>query len=84
MRVSISIPEEITEAYSQDIDPRKLQRQLQMLPDLVSSYKVTRNMPTFHVTSMRTLSEMLLSVPLAKELFSEIDKILHIDYNSYC
>ncbi len=63
----VSMPAEIVEAYSQDVDLNKLQRQLQTLPDLVSAYKVHKSLSIFRVTRMRTISEMLLSVPLAKD-----------------
>ena len=75
---NISVPAEIIEAYSQDLDMNKLQCQLQMLPDLVSAYKRNKSLPTFRVTTMRTISEMLSSVPSAKDLFSEVDKMIRI------
>ena len=75
---AISIPDIIVNAYSRDIDIAKLKRQLPMLPDLIKSYKSAQGLAKLHVTSMRTLADILLAVPLAKEMFSELDKLLRI------
>lgn len=40
----IEVPEAITSMYHKDIDSRKLEIQLQMLPDLVNAFKKSQNL----------------------------------------
>ena len=54
---------------------------------LIKSYQVSQNLAKLHVISMRTLADVLLAVPFAKEMFSVLDKLLriyfyHSNYNS--
>ena len=49
-----------------------------MLPDLATMYKASQGLSKLHVSSVRTIADMLLDVPLAKTLFSEIDHLLGI------
>lgn len=74
----VVIPNIVSEAYSNDICITKIERQLAMLPDLLSAYKLSQNLKVLNVTSVRTLCEMLLTTPLARDMFSEIDKLLRI------
>ena len=71
--VAISTPDVIANAYSGDIDVAKLKRRLLMLPGLVKSYQASQSLAKLHVTSIITLADVLLVVPLAKEMFSELD-----------
>ena len=57
---------------------KKLEKQLQMLPDLVSAYKTLQSLKVLKVTSVRTLCEIKQSVPVAQEMFCEVDKLLRI------
>ena len=75
---SNTIPEIITKSYSRDINISKLECQLNMLPDLVKAYKSYKQLNILCVTSLRTISSMLLEVPLSREIYSEIDIILRI------
>ena len=49
-----------------------------MLPDLVKTYKTSQGLSRFTVTKVRTIADMLLDVPSAKSLFSEIDHLLRM------
>ena len=49
-----------------------------MLPDLATIYKTSQGLSKLHVSRVRTIADMLLDVPLAKALFSEIDHLLEI------
>ena len=75
---SCEVPDAIVKMYSKDIKISKLRQQAQMLPDLVATYKTSQGLSKFQVTKVRTISEMLLNVPSAKALFSEIDRLLRI------
>ena len=41
----IEVPEAIISMYHKDIDSRKPDNQLQMLPDLVNAFKKSQNLP---------------------------------------
>ena len=49
-----------------------------MLPDVVRSYKQSKGLRTLKVTSMRTIADILNGVPMAKDVFCEVDKLLRI------
>ena len=68
------IPECIAETYRVDLDVRKLEIQLQMLPDLLQAFKKYRNLQNITVTKLSSFSEMLTVVPMARNMFSEVDK----------
>ena len=75
----IEVPEAIISMYhEEDIHSRKLDNQLQMLPDLVNAFKKSQNLPKLTVTKVSTIADMLVTVPMAKDMFSEIDKILQL------
>ncbi len=57
---------------------RKLKHQLQELPDLVSAFKTSQNLRILKVTTVTTIGEMLVAVPMAQEMFSEVDKLLRL------
>lgn len=75
---NICVPDIIATTYARDCNIRKLQCQLIMLPDLVSAYKSLQNLSILTVTSVRTVGEMLNSVPMAKTMFSEINVLLRL------
>ena len=74
----VTVPTNIVETYSKDIDMKKLGRQLPMFPDLISAYKSSQHLKVFKVTTIRTICDMLRAVPMAREMFSEIDKLLRL------
>ena len=75
----IEVPETIISMYHEEnIHSRKLDNQLQMLPDLVNAFKKSQNLPKLTVTKVSTIADMLVTVPMAKDIFSEIDKILQL------
>ena len=74
----VTIPDVITNAYSEDIDMVKLRIQLCMLPDLLKTYAASANLHNFVATSLRSITEALLGVPLSKTMLSEIDSLLRI------
>ena len=49
------------------------------VPDLVNAFKESQKISRLQVTSMRTIAEILNTVPLAKAMFSEIDKLLRLN-----
>ena len=65
----IVVPETITSMYHEDIDSRKLEIQLQMLPDLVNAFKKSQNLSKLTVTKVSTIADMLVAVPMAKDVF---------------
>ena len=69
-----TIPPKIHDLYNKDIDMRKLERQLRVLPDLLNSCPDIAS----KVTRVRTLANMLAAAPLASSMFSEVDKLVRI------
>ena len=47
-----------------------------MLPDIIWSYQASQSLAKVYVTCIRTLADVLLAVPWAKEMYSELDKLL--------
>ena len=74
----IVVPDIVTEAYSKDINMKRLEKQLQMLPDLASAYKTSQSLEVLKVTSVRMVCEIRQSIPVAQEMFCETDKLLRI------
>lgn len=72
------MPDAVAEVYSKDINLKKLEKQLQMLPDLTSTYKSSQGLKLLKVTSVCTVYEIMHLVTLAKEMFCEVDKLLQI------
>ena len=68
------IPPKIHDLYNKDIDMRKLERQLRVLPDLLNSCPRHAS----KVTRVCTLANMLAAAPLASSMFSEVDKLVRI------
>ena len=42
----IKVPDAVAEVYSKDINLKKLEKQLKMLPDLTSAYKTSQGLKT--------------------------------------
>ena len=59
---------------NKDIDMKKLERQLRVLPDLLNSCPDIAS----KVTRVRTPADMLAAAPLASSMFSEVDKLVRI------
>ena len=74
----ILVPECVAETYHVDVDVRKLEIQLQMLPDLLQAFKKSQNLQNVIVTKLSSVSKMLAVVPMAKDMFSEVDKLLRL------
>ena len=49
-----------------------------MLPDLVKAYKQSQGVNRLEITSMRTIADILNKVPIAKDMFSEVDTLLRL------
>ena len=77
---NILVPEPIAKAYSRDLNIKKLERQLQMLPELLGAYRyqTAKDISHLWVTTVRTICEMLTTVPMAREIYSEVDKLVRI------
>ena len=56
---------------------QKLEIQLQMLPNLLRAYK-NINVVNLTITKVSSVTDMLTVVPMAKYMFSEIDKLLRL------
>ena len=69
-----TIPPKIQDLYNKDIDMRKLERQLRVLPDLLNSCPDIAS----KVTRVHTLANILVAAPLASSMFSEVDKLVRI------
>ena len=52
--------------------------QLQMLPDLVKAYKQSQGLSRLEIISMQTIADIFNKVPMAKDMFSEVDTLLRI------
>ena len=72
------VPECVAEIYHVDLDVRMLEIQLQMLPDLLQAFKKSKNLQNIIVTKPSSVSEILAVVPMAKEMFSEVYKLLRL------
>ena len=68
------VPPAVERLYAKDLDLKRLQRQMQMLPDLVRSCPEIAK----EVTRVRTLASLLATAPLASSMFSEVDKLVRI------
>ena len=71
----VAIPNHI---YSKDVNFERAVIQLQMLPDVVKTYKQSQGLTRLEVTSERTIGDGKNGVLMAKDMFSEIDKLLHL------
>ena len=74
----VVIPDNIYKMYSKDVNFERAVIQLQMLPDVVKAYKQLQGLTRLEVTSVRTIGDVLNGVPMPKDMFSEIDKLLHL------
>lgn len=73
------IPTEVTELYQRDLDMKKLARQLLLLPELIAAAKKTPELGNLDsVVSLTTIADVMCTVPLAKIMFAEIDKLLRL------
>ena len=78
---SADFPEEF-QLYNGDVDLAKLKTQLLMLPDLIKTrnLKYVNSLPIKKVTNVRTICDIMSEVGVAKELFSEVFRLLQIFY----
>ena len=74
----IVVPDTIKSKYSADINIPRLELQLGMLLNLTSTYAQSQNLRRVTVTSIRTIADMMVAVPMAKNMLPEIDKLLRI------
>ena len=74
----IDIPEVIQSTYAKDVNMQKAELQLRMLPDLVKAYKESQGLPKLTVTRISTISDIIVNVPIAREMFSEIVRFLRL------
>ena len=76
--LQVSVPDTITSMYHQDINIHKLEVQLWVLPDLVRAFKNSQHLSQLTVTKVSTLADMLVTVSMARDMFSEIDKLIQL------
>ena len=65
------VPPAVEKLYAKDLDIKRLQRQMQILPDLVRSCPEIAK----EVARVRTLANLLATAPLASSMFSKIEKL---------
>ena len=70
------ISEIIVDSYSRDVDIKKLKRQIQMLPDLASTYVTSQQLKNLQVTNVHTVAKMMLKVSTARDMFTEVYKLI--------
>ena len=68
------VPPAVGRLYTKDLALKRLQRQMQMLPDLVRSCPEIAK----EVTRVHTRANLLATAPLASSMFSEVDKLVRI------
>ena len=68
-RSQIDIPEVIQSTYAKDVNMQKAELQLRMLPDLVKAHKESQGLPKLRVTLISTISDIIINVPIAREMF---------------
>jgi len=74
----IDVPEVIQSTYAKDVNMQKAELQLRMLPDLVKAYKESQGLPKLTVTRISTISDIIVNVPIAREMFSKIVRLLRL------
>ena len=74
----MTIPDNIYRMYSKDVNFERAVLQLQVLPDVVKTYKQSQGLRKLEVTSVRTIAEVFNGVCMTKESFSEVDNLLHL------
>lgn len=75
---AVDVPNNLLSVYSKDVDFERAKLQLQMLLDLVKAYKQSQGLSRLEITSMRTMADILNEIPMAKDMFSEVDTLLRI------
>ena len=76
--IPVEIPDNILTMYSKDVNFERAVIQLQMLPDAVKTYRESQGLREFEVTSVRTIADILNKLPMMKQMFSEVDSLLHL------
>ena len=68
----VLIPKFIAEAYSRNLNIKRFERRLQMLLELLGSYKTVKDIEHLIVTT-QTICEMLTTIQMAREMFSKVN-----------
>ena len=71
----VTLPSSVTSLYAKDFDLDSLRVQLSMLPDTIKTSGIQTKSEK---TSVRLISEAMNAVPVAKELQSEVHKLLKL------
>lgn len=71
-----SIPDSVRTLYSGDVNMERLPVHLRMLPDLIKRHGERVGLSIKKVSSIRTICDIMSSTPLAKELLSEVHRLL--------
>ena len=74
----VNVPSNLLKLYAKDVDFEKAKLQLQILPDLVKTFKQSEGLNKLKVTSIITVADILNHVPLAKNMFSEVGNLVHL------
>ena len=73
----VVLPDNIYTMYSTDVTFERAVIQLQMLPDVVKTYKQSQGLRRLEVISIRTIANVLNGVLMAKQILSEVDNLLY-------
>ena len=76
----VTLPKQLA-LYRKDIDVKKLEIQLKMLPDLIQAYnsnQAEHALKLTQVTTLRTLAEVFNTMPSSKIMFSEVACLLQL------
>ena len=65
----MNVPCNLLSVYAKDVDIERAKLPLQMMPDLVKTFKQSQGLNTLKVTSVRTVANVLNHVPLPKTCF---------------
>lgn len=76
---NISIPQNVVDMYSGDVDMERLSTQLSMVPALLQAHNSSAGRPITRVTKVSTIADMLEAQGRGSQsLFSEVDGLLRL------
>ncbi|KAL7402836.1 hypothetical protein ABVT39_020660 [Epinephelus coioides] len=75
---SISIPQNVVDMYTGDVDMEQLRTQLSMFPAVLQAYNTSTERPISWVTKMTTLADMLAAQGRGTQSLGEVDRLLRL------
>ena len=74
----MNVPSDLLTVYAKDVDFERAKLQLQMLPDLVKTFKQSQGLNRLELTPVTTVAGILNKMPVARNMFSEVGNLLHL------